>query len=49
MSEGLPLPGVNQGAKSNNNWEAGPGRALLGPWPGLLCETPRMALAIAAN
>lgn len=46
---GCSSQGANQGVKSSSNWGEGPGRALLGPWPGLLVKLPRMALAIAAS
>lgn len=55
----LPSPGCtcgwgsegcsSQGVKASSSWEDGPGRALLGPWPGLLVKLPRMVLAIAAS
>lgn len=35
VSEGLLLSG---GQMSSSSWEDGPGRALLGPWPGLLVK-----------
>lgn len=33
---GCSSQGANQGVKPSSSWEDGPGRALLGPWPGLL-------------